>query len=107
MTINFLVKLPLFLAYVLGAALTGTLMAKRRNISSALAFLGFVLLIAVQAVWNLSMPFAMRLSGRGMALIRAAFVSAFATFILNLIAAVAVLCIVGAIALGTRNTRQS
>lgn len=106
MIINFLVKLPLFLAYLLGAALTGALMAKRRNISSALAFLGFVLLVAVQAVWNLSGSFAMRLSGRGMALTRVAFISTFATFVLNFIAAVAVLCIAGAIALANRDARQ-
>lgn len=106
MIINFLVKLPLFMAYLLGAALTGVLMAKRRNISSALAFLGFMLLVAVQAVWNFTMPFAVRLSGRGMPWTRAALIATFATFVLNLIAAVAVLCIVGAIAMATRNQRQ-
>ncbi|MBC7261176.1 MAG: hypothetical protein H5T63_04100 [Chloroflexi bacterium] len=106
MIVNFLVKLPLFMAYLLGAALTGVLMAKRRNLSSALAFLGFMLLVAVQAVWNFTMPFTMRLSGRGVPVTRAALLSAFATFVLNLIAAVAVLCIVGAIAMATRNQRQ-
>nr|MBC7244643.1 hypothetical protein [Chloroflexota bacterium] len=102
MAVNFLLRLPLFLAYLLGTGLTCILVLKRRNISSALAFLGFALLAAVQAV----APFTARLYGRSMALTRAAFVSAFATLVLNLISAVAVMCIVGAIALATRNKRQ-
>lgn len=106
MVVNFFIKLPLFLAYLLGAALSGALVIKRRNVSSALAFLGFMLLVAVQAVWNFTTPFAMRLSGRGVPQTRAALISTFAAFVLNLIAAVAVLCIVGAIAMATRNRNK-
>ncbi|MGQ9493264.1 MAG: hypothetical protein ACUVR2_05825 [Anaerolineae bacterium] len=106
MAINFLLKLPLFLAYLLGTGLTCILALKRRNISNALAFLGFTLLAAVQAVGVFTAPFTARLYGRGMTLTRAAFVSTFATLILNLISAVAVICIVGAIALATRDKRQ-
>lgn len=106
MIIRFLVKLPLFMAYLLGAALTGVLMAKRRNISSALAFLGFMLLIAVQTVWPFTTPFTVHLFSRGMTWTRASLISSFATVVFNLISAIAVLCIVGAIALATRDTRQ-
>ena len=107
MAIEFLLRLPLFLAYVLGTVLTLLLAAKRKNVSSALGFLGFFLLVAVQLALPLTTPFAVRLHGRGVALTRATVISAFADLSLNLISAVAVLCIVAAIALAARNERRS
>lgn len=102
MAFDFLLSLPLFLAYVLGAVLTGIIVARRKNASSALGFLGFFLLAAVQLVLPLITPYALRLHSRGLDLSRATVVSAFASLSLNLISAVAVLCIVGAIALASR-----
>jgi purine-cytosine permease-like protein len=103
MAVDFLLSLPLFLAYLLGAVLTALIAARRRNASSVLGFLGFFLLVAVQLVLPLITPYALRLHSRGLDLSRATVVSAFAQLSLNLISAVAVLCIVGAIALASRN----
>jgi purine-cytosine permease-like protein len=103
MAVDFLLSLPLFLAYLLGAVLTAVIAARRKNVSSVLGFLGFFLLVAVQLVLPLITPYALRLHGRGLDLARATVVSAFANLSLNLISAVAVLCIVGAIALASRN----
>jgi len=107
MTVDYLLNLPLFLAYVLGAFLTAMLVVRRRNVSSVLGFLGFFLLIAVQLVLPLITPYAVRLAGRGLDLSRATVISAFARLSLNLISAVAVLCIVGAIALASRREWKS
>ena len=107
MPIDFLLNLPLFLAYVLGAVLTAMLVARRKNVSSVLGFLGFFLLMAVQLVLPLITPYALRLHGRGIDLSRATVISAFARLSLNLISAVAVLCIVGAIALASRHEWRS
>jgi len=103
MVVDFLLSLPLFLAYVLGAVLTALIAARHRNVSSVLGFLGFFLLVAVQLVLPLITPYALRLNSRGLDLGRATVISAFANLSLNLISAVAVLCIVGAIALASRN----
>ena len=105
MAFDFLLSLPLFLAYVLGAVLTGIIVARRKNASSVLGFLGFFLLAAVQLVLPLITPYALRLHSRGLDLSRATVVSAFASLSLNLISAVAVLSIVGAIALASRHER--
>lgn len=105
MAFDFLLSLPLFLAYVLGAVLTGIIVARRKNASSVLGFLGFFLLAAIQLVLPLITPYALRLHSRGLDLSRATVVSAFASLSLNLISAVAVLCIVGAIALASRHER--
>jgi len=106
MSVNFWVRLPLFLAYLLGAGLTCLLVVKCKDISSALAFLGFILLVVVQAVWTFTAPFTARLYARGITLTKATLISTFATLVLNLISAVAVMCIVGAIALATRNKER-
>jgi len=103
MVIDYLLSLPLFLAYVLGAALTTLMAARRKNISSVLGALGFILLVVVQLVMPLITPYTLRLHSRGLELGRATVISAFANLSLNLISAVAVLCIVGAIALASRN----
>jgi purine-cytosine permease-like protein len=103
MAVDFLLSLPLFLAYLLGAVLTALIAARRRNASSVLGFLGFFLLVAVHLVLPLISPYALRLHSRGLDLTRVTVVSAFAQLSLNLISAVAVLCIVGAIALASRS----
>lgn len=103
MALDFLIRLPLFLAYVLGAVLTAALAARRKNASSVLGFLGFGMLVAVQLILPLISPYALRLHGRGVDIARVTLISAFANLSLNLISAVAVLCIVGAIALAARN----
>jgi purine-cytosine permease-like protein len=103
MAVEFLLSLPLFLAYLLGAVLTAIIAARRKNVSSVLGFMGFFLLVAVQLVLPLFTPYALRLQSRGLDLSRATVISAFANLSLNLISAVAVLCIVGAIALASRD----
>jgi purine-cytosine permease-like protein len=103
MVIDYLLSLPLFLAYLLGAVLTALIAARRKNISSVLGFLGFFLLVGVHLVLPLITPYALRLHSRGLDLGRATVISAFASLSLNLISAVAVLCIVGAIALASRH----
>ncbi len=107
MVLDFLLRLPLFLAYLLGTILTLMLIVKRKNVSSALGFLGFFLLVAVQAVSPLTTLFTIRLHSRGMPLTKASTLTAFASLLLNLISAVAVLCIVGAISLAARNERST
>ena len=107
MAVDFLLSLPLFLAYVLGAVLTALMAARRKNVSSVLGFLGFFLLVTVQLVLPLITPYALRLHSRGLDLSRATVISAFASLSLNLISAVAVLCIVGAIAAASRNEWRS
>lgn len=103
MAIDFLLSLPLFLAYLLGAVLTALVAARRKNVGSVLGFLGFFLLVAVQLVLPLIAPYALRLHSRGVDVGRVTVISAFAQLSLNLISAVAVLCIVGAIAWASRN----
>lgn len=103
MAVDFLLRLPLFLAYALGAVLTAVIAARRKNVSSVLGFLGFFLLAAIQSVLPLVTPYALRLHSRGIDVSRITIISAFAQVSLNLISAVAVLCIVGAIALASRN----
>jgi len=102
MTIGFLLRLPLVLAYALGFALMLMLALRRRNVSSVLGFLGFSLLLAVQMFTPLTAPYALRLQFRGVALTRATVIAAFAELVLNLISALAVLCIVGAVAMAAR-----
>lgn len=106
MTIGLLLRLPLVLALALGLALTLTLALRRRNVSSALGFLGFFLLLAVQMVVPWVAPLAARLHVRGVALNRATFIAAFADLVMNLISSLAVLSIVGAIAFASRNERR-
>jgi len=106
MVFDFLLRLPLFLAYLLGTILTLMLVLKHKNVSSALGFLGFFLLVGVQVVSPLTTLFTLRLHSRGMPLTRASTLSAFASMLLNLISALAVLCIVGAISLAARNERR-
>jgi hypothetical protein len=106
MVLDFLLRLPLFLAYVMGAVLTCLLVARRRNVSSLLGFLGFFLLVAVQLVSPFTTSFIVRLHGRGVPLTRASVLSGFVSLLLNLISAVAVLSIVGAISLAARNERR-
>lgn len=104
--LDFFLSLPVFIAYLLGTVLTLMLVSRRKNPSSALGFLGFFLLVAVQMVSPLVNLFDVRLHDRGMALTRATTIAVFASLTLNLISAVAVLCIVGAIALAARNERR-
>jgi hypothetical protein len=104
--LEFLLSLPLLMAYLLGSVLTLLLAARYRTVSSALGFLGFFLLLAVR----LSLPtldlFALRLQGRGMPLPRVNVVTILADLTMNLTSAVGVLCIVGAIALAARDERR-
>lgn len=106
MNLGLLLRLPLVLALALGLALTLNLALRRRNASSVLGFLGFLLLLAVQTLTPWIAPFASRLQVRGVALGRASLIAAFADLVLNLISALAVLAIVGAIALASRNERR-
>ena len=106
MTIGLLLRLPLVLALALGLALTLTLAVRRRNASSVLGFLGFLLLLAVQTIAPFVVPYAARLQVRGVALNRATIIAAFADLVMNLISSLAVLSIVGAIAISSRNERR-
>jgi hypothetical protein len=106
MTIGLLLRLPLVLALALGLALTLTLALRRRNASSVLGFVGFLLLLAVQTIAPWIAPFATRLQVRGVAISRATLIAAFADLVMNLISSLAVLAIVGAIALASRNERR-
>ena len=106
MTIGVLLQLPLVLALAVGLALTLTLALRRPNASSVLGFLGFLLLLAVQTIAPWLAPLAARLHVRGVALSRATFIAAFAELVMNLISSLAVLAIVGAIALAPRNDRR-
>lgn len=105
MTIRVLLRLPLVLALALGLGLTLTLALRRRNASSVLGFVGFLLLLAVQTLAPWITAFATRLQVRGIALGRATIIVACAELVMNLISSLAVLAIVGAIALASRNER--
>lgn len=105
-TLEFVLSLPLFLAYLLGSVLTLVLAIRYKTISSALGFLGFFLLLAVRLTLPTLDLFALRLQGRGMALPRVNAVTILADLSMNLTSAVGVLCIVGAIALAARNERR-
>jgi hypothetical protein len=107
MILNLLTSLPLFLAYLLGSILTLFMLLRQKNVSSALAFLGFFLLVAVQAVSPFTTRFNMSLYVRGVPFARASTLLALAGATLNAISAVAVLCIVGAIALASRSERRA
>ncbi len=106
MVLDFLFKLPLFLAYLLGSILTLTLVIRRKSLSNALGFLGFFLLGAVQAVSPFTTQFNVSLYVRRIPFAKASTLLALATVTLNFISAVAVLCIVGAIALAARSERR-
>jgi hypothetical protein len=106
MILDLLTRLPLFAAYVLGSVLTLVMLVRRKTVSSALGFLGFFLLAAVQAVSPFTTQFNMSLYVRGVPFTRASTLIALASATLNSISAVAVLCIVGAIALASRPERS-
>jgi|GEM_PF-1848791 len=106
MVFDLLLRLPLFLAYLLGGILTLMLAIRRKNVGNVLGFLGFFLLLAVQAVSPITTMFTISLYDRGMPFTRASSIIALASLTLNLVSAVAVLCVVGAIALATRTERR-
>jgi len=101
--LEFLLGLPLLMAYLFGTALTGLLAFKQRTISSLLGFMGFFFLLAVRVVLPLFDLFVLRLHGRGMPLSRVSTVTFLASLSINVASAAAVLCIVGAIALASRS----
>ena len=105
MILDLLTRLPLFLSYLLGVVLTLAMLFRHRNVSHALGFLGFFLLAAVQAVAPFTTQFNMSLYVRGVPFARASTLMALASATLNSISAVAVLCIVGAIALAARTEK--
>jgi hypothetical protein len=106
MFLDLLTRLPLFLSYLLGGILMLLLLVRRKNVSHALGFLGFFLLAAVQAVSPFTNEFSMSLYVRGMPFARASTLMSLASATLNSISAVAVLCLVGAIALASRNEKS-
>ena len=106
MILDLLTRLPLFLSYLLGGILTLVMLMRRKNVSHALGFLGFFLLAAVQAVAPFTTEFSMSLYVRGVPFARASTLMALASATLNSISAVAVLCLVGAIALAARSERS-
>lgn len=104
--LDFLLGLPLFMAYLFGSALTLLLVAKQRTVSSIMGFLGFFFLLAVRAVLPVIDLFVVRMRGRGMPLARVNTVTVLASLAINLASAAAVLCIVGAIAIAARNEKR-
>ncbi len=104
--LDFLLGLPLFMAYLFGSALTLLLAVKQRTVSSIMGFLGFFFLLAVRSVLPMIDLFVLRLRGRGMAVARVNTVTVLASLAINLASAVAVLCIVGAIAIAARNEKR-
>ena len=104
--LQFLLSLPLLMAYLLGSVLTLLLVIKHRTVSSALGFLGFFLLMVVRLVLPTADLFALRLQGRGMPLSRVNAVAVLADLAVSLSSAAAVLFIVGAIALAARDEKR-
>jgi hypothetical protein len=104
--LEFLLGLPLFMAYLFGSLLTLLLIVKQRTVSSVMGFLGFFLLLVVRSVLPLVDLFTLRLHTRGMPLPRVTAATILASLAINLASAVAVLFIVGAIALAARNERR-
>ena len=100
--LEFLLGLPLLMAYLFGSVLTLLLAIRQRTVSSILGFLGFFFLLAVRIVWPLFDVLTIRLRGRGMPLSRVGSVTILANLAVNVASAAAVLCIVGAIALAAR-----
>jgi len=97
--LEFVLGLPLLMAYLFGTALTIWLVVKQRTASSVLGFTGFFFLLAVRMVFPLFDVFAGRLQARGMPMSRVSAVTVLANLAINIASAAAVLCIVGAIAL--------
>jgi hypothetical protein len=93
---------PLLASFVLGAVLTFTLAVRRRSASYGLAAMGFLMLLAVQFTLPFTSAFRVSLFVRGIAFERASTLVGVANVTLNLISAVGVLCIVGAIAMAQR-----
>jgi len=106
MMLEFLLGLPLFMAYLFGSILTLLLVIKQKTVSSVLGFLGFFFLLGVRTVLPLLDPLAVRLQYRGMPLPQAGVVTVLANLAINLASAAAVVCLVGAIALAARNERR-
>jgi hypothetical protein len=104
--LDFLLGLPLFMAYLFGTVLTALLVVKQRTVSSVLGFMGFFFLLGVRAVLPLIDLYALRLRGRGMPLTRVSTVTVLADLAINIASSAAVLCIVGAIAIAARNERR-
>lgn len=106
MILDLLTRLPLFAAYLLGSILTLVMLIRHKNVSNALGFLGFFLLGAVQAVAPFTTQFNMSLYVRGVSFARASTLIALASATLNSLSAVAVLCIVGAMALAAKDEKS-
>jgi hypothetical protein len=104
--LDFLLGLPLFMAYLFGTLLTGLLAIKQKTISAILGFVGFFCLLGVRTVLPLIDLYALRLRGRGMAVARANTVTVLADLAINVASAAAVLFIVGAIAIAARDERR-
>jgi hypothetical protein len=104
--LEFLLGLPLLMAYLFGVILTLLLAIRQKTVSSVLGFLGFLFLLGVRLVLPMFDVFTVRLQGRGMTLTRVGALVALANLAVNLASATAVVCLVGAIALASRSERS-